>query len=354
MRKVLLTTTALIALGSVGAVAADVSIYGNTRYRYLAWSDDDSDPASQGYNNSATAEVLQLWTKASAETDSGLTFSGAARLGASTTDRNWLSIAGDFGTIRAGKDYQAAYAMSFTECWMGTIAGGYVGASSTGNSTATTDDGETRGTIDNTSCGNTAAPTHLMYTTPSIGGLVLKASFADGGSTTTADTTSVGAQYSMDMGGGSLSFNYITDTVDAANEATASADEVNGEYGVSYSGSFGRAYAVNHTTKTTTNGSSTTSDQEGTEMGITYNVTDQVKLQYIRMDNEENASASANVGDEYSADTFGFRYHFPGDVFRVGILHKNFDYTDATNASQAAGAGSNSGTATRFELRMNF
>jgi len=354
MRKVLLTTTALIALGSVSAVAADISISGNTRYRYLAWSDDDSDPANQGYNNSSTAEVLQLWTKATAETDSGLTFTGAARLGASTTDRNWLSVAGDFGTIRAGKDYQAAYAMSFTECWMGTIAGGGTSAGSTGSSTATTDDGETRGRINNSACGNLAAPTHLMYTTPSIGGLVIKASYADAGSTTSADTTSFGAQYSMDMAGGSLSFNYTSDVVDAANEATATADSENGEYGVSYSGGFGRAYVVNTSAKTTTNGSSTTSDQEGTEFGIVYNVADQWKVQYTRTDNEENSSASSHTGDEYSSDLFGVRYHFPGDVFRIGLLHKNFDYTDATNSSASAGEGSNSGTATRLELRMNF
>jgi len=354
MRKVLLTTTALIALGSVSAVAADISISGNTRYRYEAWSDDDSDPANSGYNNSATSEVLQLWTKATAETDNGLTFTAAARLGATATDRNWLSVAGDFGTLRFGKDYQAAYAMSFTECWEGTIAGGGVSAASTGNSTGTADDGETRGRINNHACGNSAVNTHVMYTSPSIGGLVLKGSFADAGSTTTADTTSFGAQYSMDMAGGSLSLNYIQDTVDAANEATATADSENGEYGVSYSGGFGRAYAVKTSAKTTTNGSSVTSDQEGMEFGITYNVADQWKVQYVRTDNEENSSASSNVGDEYSSDLFGVRYHLPGDVFRIGLLHKNFDYTDATNSSASAGLGSNSGTATRLELRMNF
>ena len=41
MRKVLLATTALIALGSVSAVAADVSLSGNVRWRYQTWSDDN-------------------------------------------------------------------------------------------------------------------------------------------------------------------------------------------------------------------------------------------------------------------------------------------------------------------------
>ena len=354
MRKILLTTTALIALGSVSAVAADISISGNTRYRYNVWSDDDSDPANQGYNNSSTAEVLQLWTKATAETDSGLTITAAARLGASTTDRNWLSVAGDFGTIRAGKDYQAAYAMSFTECWMGTIAGGSFDAGSSGNSTVTTDDGETRSRMLTSACGNTAAPTHIMYTSPSIGGLTVKGSYADAGSTSKADTTSVGVQYAMDMAGGTLAVNYTNDTTDSANEATASADDEYGEYGLSYSGGFGRVYGVNFSNKTTTNGSSVTSDQEGNEFGVVYNVADQWKVKYVRTDIEENSSASGNSGDEYSSDMFGVRYHFPGDVMRIGLLHKLFEYSDATNASAAAGAGSNEGSATRLELRVNF
>ena len=56
MRKILLTTTAFIALGSVAAVAADISISGNTRFRYNTWSDDNA--AVAGENNSTMTDVL--------------------------------------------------------------------------------------------------------------------------------------------------------------------------------------------------------------------------------------------------------------------------------------------------------
>ena len=58
MRKVLLTTTALIALGSVSAVAADISIGGNVRFRYQAWSDDVA--AAGGTNNSSMVDLFSL------------------------------------------------------------------------------------------------------------------------------------------------------------------------------------------------------------------------------------------------------------------------------------------------------
>ena len=56
MRKILLTTTALIALGSVSAVAADISLSGNVRFRYNTWSDDNAAVAGEN-NNSMTPGV---------------------------------------------------------------------------------------------------------------------------------------------------------------------------------------------------------------------------------------------------------------------------------------------------------
>ena len=78
MRKILLTTTAFVALGSVAAVAADVSVSGNARFRYNTWSDDNA--ASAGANNNSMTDVLQLWVKSSATTDSGLSIGTNTRL----------------------------------------------------------------------------------------------------------------------------------------------------------------------------------------------------------------------------------------------------------------------------------
>ena len=57
MKKLFWVTTALVTLGGISVAAADVSISGNTRFRYHAWSDDIASGA--GRNNSAFADDLQ-------------------------------------------------------------------------------------------------------------------------------------------------------------------------------------------------------------------------------------------------------------------------------------------------------
>ena len=91
MRKILLTTTALIALGSVSAVAADVSVSGNMRFRYNTWSDDNAVVA--GENNNSMSNIMQLWVKSSATTDNGLSIGTNTRFRkAGNIDRNWIDI----------------------------------------------------------------------------------------------------------------------------------------------------------------------------------------------------------------------------------------------------------------------
>ena len=121
MRKVLLTTTAFIALGSVAAVAADISISGNTRFRYNSWSDDNA--AVAGENNNSMTDVLQLWVKSSATTDGGMSIGTNTRiLTTGAVDRNWIDIDGDFGKIDLGKQWSLSYSGSMHEvdgyrCW---------------------------------------------------------------------------------------------------------------------------------------------------------------------------------------------------------------------------------------------
>jgi len=108
MRKVLLTTTALIALGSVSAVAADISISGNARFRYNTWTDDNA--AVAGANNNSMTDVLQLWVKSSATLDNGLSIGTNHRiLTSGAVDRNWIDIDGDFGKIDLGKQWSVNY-----------------------------------------------------------------------------------------------------------------------------------------------------------------------------------------------------------------------------------------------------
>jgi hypothetical protein len=106
MRKVLLATTALVAM-SVTAAQADISISGNYEWEYTTndagttWGDD-------GHIN----------IKATNAADNGMTFTAVSVItnnsgaNASNTEANYIQVDGDFGTIILGDyDDSAATAM---------------------------------------------------------------------------------------------------------------------------------------------------------------------------------------------------------------------------------------------------
>jgi hypothetical protein len=336
MRKVLLTTTALIALGSVSAVAADISISGNARFRYNTWTDDNA--AVAGANNNSMTDVLQLWVKSSATLDNGLSIGTNHRfLTNGTVDRNWIDIDGDFGKIDLGKQWSVNYSSSLDENWAGTVAGGaYIGGSTNAGLAALGD--QTTGFLGGGK-GN-----KVVYHMPSIGGLSAAISYGDAGAASEADETATAVGYNMDVLGGSLRLQYANIVTDGAN---ASSDETAGtEYGAEYSSSFGRVYMISQNTETTTSAGAKTSDVEGTTFGAQYNLNSATKLVYYRREMEQDGTT--NLGDDFSSDTIGVRYDMTGGL-RIGILHTNYDFNDAS-----AAATSDNGSATRLQVRVNF
>jgi hypothetical protein len=94
MRKVLLATTALVAM-SVSAAQADITISGAIESNY----NNDGTTSSMGQDGNITL-------KSTSTTDSGLTATVVANMGIQATTMNmedsYLELSGDFGTIRTG------------------------------------------------------------------------------------------------------------------------------------------------------------------------------------------------------------------------------------------------------------
>ena len=94
MRKVLLATTALVAM-SVTAAQADVSIGGQAVFEIYS-----PDQTAQTYSTDGAINI-----KGTSTTDSGLTFTALSQLhfqGGDPINDSYIDIAGDFGSIRMG------------------------------------------------------------------------------------------------------------------------------------------------------------------------------------------------------------------------------------------------------------
>jgi len=97
MRKVLLATTALVAFGGITAANADISISGNYEWEY-----------TQNDAGSTFGDDASLYIKATNAADNGVTFTavtmfgGGSDAGQPNIEENYISAAGDFGTLYMG------------------------------------------------------------------------------------------------------------------------------------------------------------------------------------------------------------------------------------------------------------
>jgi hypothetical protein len=97
MRKILLATTALVAV-NVTAAQADLTISGSHQTAYIA-----EDHSSNGDADSMAADG-NIKFKATSTTDSGLTITGYTSIGShtGTEEDSYVQVSGDFGTIMLG------------------------------------------------------------------------------------------------------------------------------------------------------------------------------------------------------------------------------------------------------------
>ena len=104
MRKILLTTTALVALGGVSAASADISISGSASYNYTtgtggSFTADDSGMSTQ----------VDFGISGSTTMDNGMTASGGIDLDEGGLDDSGWTLAGDWGTLKFGGYAEAAF-----------------------------------------------------------------------------------------------------------------------------------------------------------------------------------------------------------------------------------------------------
>ena len=288
MRKVLLATTALVAMGGVSAASADITLSGTASYNYITNSGTGTQGTYQGPGNAEDVDMsttVDANIAMSSALDNGMTISGLVSLDEGGVDDSGWSIAGDFGTLSFG----------------GTANDGF-GATATG---LTADEGITLSTHDGTAAVGTASTNHAIpyktvhndfiphsnvsLTLPAVSGFQFGVGITDG-ATSAADGTQWGLKYSMEAGSMTVDVAYASASTGSSGSDASSAGVTltmgdativvaSNETGTYTADSVGASYAVSDAlTVQGYTGSTDKSDTgayevEDTAIGLTYTVT---------------------------------------------------------------------------------
>jgi len=327
MRKVLLTTTALVALGGV-SVASALDISGFQRFEYQSW-DDTATTETGGNNDTQFADYNRVVFSHSVTGDSGISASGYYRI------NNWaeayqdISVTTDLGTFSFGNYTTPGGFMYNSHLYNGTfrVATGQTFAGVSTSAAAAIQDAATTNSIN--------------YTMPSVGGLSAMASFMDAGSTSAADATEVYVAYAGSTG--DVGFRIHGGIANGADSTgTANDEQENNEYGLNIdTGAIGVRMSRSEKSTKNTAGNST-AKIEANEYALTYAASSDLTLGVVVLDSKDKLDTTNNPKLDQTVIAANY-FIMPG--LRVQASTIDFDYEGATN---------NSGSAMNIALRIDF
>ena len=328
MRKVLLTTTALVALGGVSAASA-LEISGFQRFIYSTW-DDTASTETGGANDSELVNYMRLQFNHDVTTDSGLNIGMYSRVN-NIADGSYehIGISGDFGTLSIGNYDTPGGNMYSSLLYDGKFVDDIdqTFTSVSGNAAS--------GLMDE------ATTYAVAYTLPSISGFTLQVAQGDSGTTTQADAQEIGLSYSGDMGGVGITAHVVSassdDTTGAAND-----EQDNQEMGVVLSSGAFKFRGTTANNETIGIDGVADADIESNEYSIEYNVDAGWDVAMISLSSKEKMDSTNNP--KVDQTIFATRYTLAPGVLAYAS-YADFDYEGATT---------NSGSQTNIGLRVNF
>ena len=357
MRKVLLATTALVALGGVSAASADVSLSASASWAYDSWSDDTAAAtASNATTNNTSATMDSDFTISGSTTaDSGMSFGGSIHVDDGVDDDARMHISDDWGQISFGEHNDAAKASSAgVSAFDAAISGG---SSIPGNSTASgvATPMMARGMATSTVVGGEAKG-QIMYTSPTVNGITLRVSQADAGAASKADTTAMGVVYTTSASGADITLAYAQTSTDAAGDATTAIESEASGFGVKVVYGDFTVRASSASAERSTQAGVIQSDTDTNEYGVTYAMSDTLTVEAVTMDSElgtngvtsgtAGAAANEGAGDTYEASQIGVKY-VPATGMYISLSNRSYEYKDANGST-------NDGALTRLKVGVTF
>ena len=333
MRKLLLTSSALVAAASISSYAvADVSVSGGFEWAYKSTSSGIA--ATDGDSFGQDNEIVISFSN---KTDSGLTVGGKFEMDVdaanATTDESVLTIGGGFGTLRLGQEDSINESFGIGEHDL--IDEDLSGAP--GSSSIVTNAGESGSTDSN----------KLAYVTPNMGGFQAGYSIMDSGTATqSTDQTAMGVSYTMPISGGSLVVKYNKQSTDGA-----AADETEAtNYGAMLTMGAAKVI-VAHGDSTIGAGSSQSDDREANGISIRYDLGGGISVGASTMEaTDDKDKTTAGVAEKYTANAAEVSYAVaPGLTAKVTY----YDY-DYKRGNETATAVDDSGSITQVTISAAF
>ena len=332
MRKLLLTSSALVAAASISSYAvADVSVSGGFEWAYKSTSSGVATTDGDSF-----VQDNEIVISFSNKTDSGLTIGGKFEMDVdaanATTDESVLTIAGGFGKLQLGQEDSANEIFGIGEH---DLIDEDLSAAPA-NSSIVTNAGESGSTDNN----------KLTYITPAMGGFQAGYSIMDSGTLAqSTDQTAMGFSYSMPMAGGSLQVKYNKQSTDGA--ATAETESSN--YGAKLT--MGAASViVAHGASTIGGAGSQSDDREANGLAIRYNLGGGVSVGASTMEaTDDKDKTAAGVAEKYTANAAEVSYTVaPG--LSAKVTYVDYDY----KAGGEGSASDDSGSITQVTISASF
>ena len=319
MRKLLLTTSALVAATSLASYAvADVSVSANYEWSYTTASTDDTDTDGDSYG-----QVAEVTINFSNKTDSGLTVGAVWDVSAgAASDEESLFISGGFGRIDLGANDHAGDAYAIDESDVISEDASYTPGSATISTSS--------------SVGLNGDTNKIKYTMPAMGNLTGAVSYQDSGVAGTTDEVSFGARYSMD----NITLGYARIE---AETASGTKDSESNNYGVS--ATFGAttvvASAGDHVTED--------EDRENIGFGIKQALDGGMHVAFSTFGSEDAADRASNLDEKLTASHAELGYSIaPG--LSAFLSYSNFEYENGGNSTSI----DDDGTLTKLTIKATF
>ena len=352
MRKLLLTTTAMVGAMALSAAHADVSISGAMEFTYQNHDSGIAATSGTSVSGDEFASDQNIVIAFTNKTDSGLTIGMVANIesdgaGASSTydsDENYITISGGFGKLELGNQDGVGDQLT-------TTAHDLMGpdALNDGNSMALFAPDHANGLVaDNADLVQDINDQNsINYTLPKMGGLTIGVGYQDNGDTAAlnGDETVIAAKYEFESGAVKGSIHYGSLTKDGASFGDRSLN----------SSSMGVKIASGPFTAIIAQAKSDSGEQalsaalpsgvegEVNDYGVSYNVGNGLTLSVVGTEVTESSG-----GESLDVTSVSAKYNIASGLDAYLTMH-DYDYKAGTSGQTA-----DDGSLTAVTIRASF